>query len=158
MSIRLLFTFAIIAAVSASAQSTTVTRTSGFSFPLIGLASTETLGVNLINLAANPTNGNAASCTGSVTFINQAGTTIGSAQSFTLAANAATVVTLPFSSSGITGSRGLVRTIVSTTTTNNVPCSLSYSLNTYDTSSGVTHVFIQGAPPPVVQSLTVNHP
>ena len=32
-----------------------------------------------------------------------------------------------------------------TTNTSNVPCSLSYSLNTYDTSSGVTHVFLTGS-------------
>ena len=105
------------------------------------------MAVNLINLSSNPNNGNngnASSCTGSVTFVNQAGANIGTATPFTLAAGAVSVVALPFSSSGITGTRGLVRAVVATTATSNVPCSLSYSLNTYDTVGGVTHVFIQG--------------
>ena len=141
---RLLFTGAAFTAVAAFAQTTTVTRTSDFSFPLVGLATTETMAVNLINLASNPTIVNATSCAGSVSFINQAGATIGSATNFTLGAGAGSIVSLPFSSSGITGTRGLVRAVVATTLTSNVPCSLSYSLNTYDTVGGVTHVFIQG--------------
>ena len=156
-NLRLLFALAISTG-AALAQTTTVTRTTDFSFPLVGLATTETMAVNLINLATNPTNGNAASCGGSVTFINQAGANIGTADSFTLAAGAATAIALPFSSSGITGTRGLVRAVVATTTTSNVPCSLSYSLNTYDTVGGVTHVFIQGTGSVVATPvLTIGH-
>lgn len=130
---------------AALGQTTTTTRTSDFSFPLVGLASTETIGVNLINLASNTTSGTAASCTGTVAFLNSAGTTIGTATSFTLAADAVTSVTLPFSSSGLTSPRGLIRTVLTTTTTSDVPCSLSYTLNTYDTTTGVTHVFLTGS-------------
>jgi hypothetical protein len=143
-NIRLPFALAVAISASAFAQTTSITSTSNFSFPLVGLATTETVGVNLINLAADFTNGNAASCTGSVTFISQAGATIGTATTFTLAAGAVGVIILPFSASGIIGTRGLVRTVVSATTTSNVPCSLSYSLNTYDTVGGATHVFMQG--------------
>lgn len=132
-------------ACSASAQTTTITRTTDYTFPVVGLGSTESIGVNLINVAANSASGTAASCTGSVTYFNAAGAIIGAANTFSLGANAATSINLPFSSTGITGVRGLIRTVVASTTTSGVPCSLSYSLNTFDTSSGVTHIFIQGA-------------
>jgi hypothetical protein len=148
-----LFSFAILTAGFAFGQPTNNTRTSEYSFPLVGLASTETIGVNLINLASNPTamttttgtTPAAASCTGSVSFINSAGTTIGTATTFTLAAGAVTSVNLPFSSSGLTSPRGLVRTVVSQTLTPNVPCQLSFTLNTFDTTTGVTHVFLTGS-------------
>jgi hypothetical protein len=144
-NLRLLFALAAAMTGSALAQTTTTTRTSDFSFPLVGLASTETIGVNLINLASNTTSGTAASCTGTVVFLNSTGTTIGTATTFTLAADAATSVTLAFSSAGLTSPRGLIRTVLTTTNTSNVPCSLSFSLNTYDTSTGVTHVFLTGS-------------
>jgi len=152
MSIRSLRLFLALAAAmtgSALAQTTTTTRTSSYSFPLVGLASTETIGVNLIDLASNTTNGTAASCTGSVSFVNSSGTTIGTASTFTLAADIATSVTLAFSSSGLTSPRGLIRAVLTTTNTSNVPCALSTTLNTYDTTTGVTHVFLAG---PSVQS------
>jgi len=121
------------------------TRTSAFSFPLVGLASTETIGVNLINMASNTSNGTAASCTGTVAFLNSAGATIGTATPFTLAAGAVSTPTLAFSSSGLASPRGLIRTVVTTTSTSNVPCALSFTLNTYDTATGVTHVFLIGS-------------
>jgi hypothetical protein len=151
MYIRNLRFFLALAAMagSALAQTTTTTRTSSYSFPLVGLASTETIGVNLINLASNPTTGSAASCTGTVAFVNSSGTTIGTATPFTLAADAASSVTLAFSTSGLTSPRGLIRAVLTTTDTSNVPCALSTTLNTYDTTTGVTHVFLTG---PSVQS------
>jgi hypothetical protein len=39
--------------------------------------------------------------------------------------------------------------VLATTDTSNVPCALSTTLNTYDTTTGVTHVFLAG---PSVQS------
>jgi len=149
-NLRLLFAFAASIAGSAFAQNA---HTSDFSFPLVGLAATETIGVNLINLASNPANGAAASCTGSVAFVNAAtGVTIGTATPFTLGANAATSINLPFSSSGLTG-RGLIRTVVATTTTSNSRCSLSFSLNTFATSTGETHLFLTGTGGLVAQPL-----
>jgi hypothetical protein len=144
---RLLFALTAALTGSALAQTTTTTRTSDFSFPLVGLASTETIGVNLINLASNSSSGTAASCTGTVAFLNSAGTTIGTATTFTLAADAVTSATLPFSSSGLTSPRGLIRAVLTTTNTSDVPCALSFSLNTYDTATGVTHVFLTGSGP-----------
>ena len=101
--------------------------------------------MNLINLASNANSGTAASCTGTVAFLNSAGTTIGTATPFTLAASAVTSVNLAFSNSGLTSPRGLIRTVLTTTSTSNVPCSLSFSLNTYDTATGVTHIFLTGS-------------
>ncbi len=148
MSIRnlRLFVFAAALTGSAFAQSTT-TRTSDFTFPLVGVGTTETLGVNLINLATTSATSAAAapSCTGTVTFINAAGITIGTPTTFTLASKAVQVVTMTFAAAAFTGTRGLVRTVIETTRTSNIACSLSYSLNTYDTTTGVTHVFLSGA-------------
>lgn len=148
-NLRLFLAFAAAMTGSALAQTTTSTRTSSYSFPLVGLASTETIGVNLINLAANTTSGTAASCTGTVAFVNSSGTTIGTATPFTLTADTATSVTLAFSNSGLTSPRGLIRAVLTSTDTSNVPCALSTTLNTYDTTTGVTHVFLAG---PSVQS------
>lgn len=145
MSMRFFRLLFVLAAGSALAQTTTSTRTSEFSFPLVGLASTETIGVNLINLASNTSSGTAASCTGTVAFLNSAGTTIGTATSFTLAADAVQSVTLAFSSSGLPSPRGLIRAVLTSTFTSNVPCNLSSTLNTYDTTTGVTHVFLTGS-------------
>ena len=148
---RLLFALAAMTGAGFAQTADASSRTSSFSFPLVGLASTETIGVNLINLAANTNNGTASSCTGTVSFLNSAGTTIGTATTYTLAANAVTSVTLAFSSAGLPSPRGLVRAVVSQTLTGNVPCALSTTLNTYDTSTGVTHVFLTGSP---VQSVS----
>lgn len=146
MSKRFLFSFAMMTVGFAFGQATTSPKIPEYSFPLVGLASTETIGVNLINLASNPTNGT-SSCAGSVAFINSAGTTIGTATTFTLAAGAVTSINLPFSSSGLTSPRGLLRTVVSETFTPSVPCQLSFTLNTFDTTTGVTHVFLTGSAP-----------
>jgi hypothetical protein len=150
-NLNISFALAVVLTGSAFAQ-VSVTRTSEYTFPLVGLASTETIGVNLVNGDAITTNGNAASCTGSVAFMNAAGTTIGTATPFTLAAKVATSINLPFSSSGLTGIRGLIRTVVTTTTTSGIPCSLSYSLNTFDTSTGATHIFLVATPPAPIQT------
>lgn len=138
--------FAVAAALTGSAfAQTTFTRTTSYAFPVVGLGSTESIGVNLSNMAANPTSGTASSCTGSVTFANASGAVIGTATTFTLAANAATSINLTSSSAGISGTRGLIHATVASTTTSGVPCQLSFSLNTFDTSSGATHIFLPGS-------------
>lgn len=152
MSLRnfALLSFAAVLSGSAVAQTTTLTRTSTYTFPLVGLATSESIEVNLINLASNLSNGTAASCTGSVTFMNAAaGTVIGGATNFTLAANAVASIS-PSTTSNVvyTGNRALMRVVLETTTTNpGVPCSLASTLTTFDTSSGVTHVLLVGNAP-----------
>jgi hypothetical protein len=132
------------AAVSALAQ-TSNTRTT--TFPAFGLASTETARINLTNIATASTGGTAASCTGNASFVNAAGTTIGTATAFTVASGVTSSVSLPFASAGLTGSRGEIRAVVQLTrsTTAPAPCSLLISVETFDTSGGITHVLLSGA-------------
>jgi hypothetical protein len=159
MSRNLGFLFVFAAAISGSAvaQTTSTTRTSSYTFPLVGLASNENIEVNLINLAANPSNGNAASCTGSVTFATASqGTVIGGASDFTLAAGAVASISPSAASNVITAgaNRVLLKVVVTSTLTSGVPCSLSFTLNTFDSSTGATHVFLVGAAPAATQILT----
>ena len=134
----------LLAAAAAFAQSTTAT-TRQFSFPLTSLGSTETMQINLLNTASNSTSGTAASCTGSVSFLNSSGTVIGSATAFTLASGQLNSISLPFAKAGISGNRGIVRAVISETRASGVPCSLVFSLETFDTSSGATHIFLPQA-------------
>jgi hypothetical protein len=132
-------------ALADSTSSAALTPT--INLPPVGLGSTETLEVNVANLASNSSSGTAASCTGSVTFLNASGTAIGSAQAFTVTAAQTSPIRLPFSSTGGTGSRTTVRAVVSLTvptTTPRPPCSLDVSLAFFDTSSGATNAIISG--------------
>jgi hypothetical protein len=124
----------------------TTTRTSTFTFAPVGLGSTETLQVNIANAAANPTTGSAASCTGTVAFLNASGTAIGTAASFTATLGQIASVKLTSAQAG-TGVHGDVRVSITLTLTSGVPCSPSYSLETYDTSNGATHLYESTAGP-----------
>lgn len=134
-------------AASALAQTTTttttnsVTRSSGFG--PVGLAPTETAQINLLNTATATSSGTAASCTGTVTFTSAAGATIGSATSFTVASDKIVAVSLPYNSSGFTA-RGEIMATVSLAQTGGTPCSLNTSFETFDTSTGATHVHLPG--------------
>ena len=143
MTVRQLFLTVSMAAVipAAFGQTAPATSTRTLRFQAIGLGSTETAQVNLHNTASNPTTGTAASCTGTVTFLNGSGTTIGGATTFTVTAEQVASVRLPF---GGTGNRTMIVPEVSATFTAGTPCALSVSLETFDTSSGATHVEIGG--------------
>src|SRR5438477_5878849 len=147
MSIRsLVFMFAaIVATSSAFAQSTTSTRT--FNFPPLGLGATETAEIDVVNSAANGSDGTVASCTGTISFLNASGATIGSATSFTVTSGQIFPVRLPFSSVGASSTRAAVRGVVTltlSTATPRPPCSLAVSLSTFDTSTGATHALVTG--------------
>ncbi|HUA59268.1 MAG TPA: hypothetical protein VML19_10970 [Verrucomicrobiae bacterium] len=130
-------------AASAFAQTTTTgTVTTQTTSPPIGLASSETIQVNLTNTASNSSSGTAASCAGTVAFLTASGATIGSASSFTATSGQTASVSLPFAKSGATGTRTEIRAVVSVTFTSDVPCSITSSLETYDTTTGVTHVYL----------------
>lgn len=128
-------------AISPVAQSSTT------SLPPVGLASTETAQVNVVNSA--PASAGSGTCTGSIAFYNSAGAIIGSATDFKVTNGEIFSVTLPYSSAQATSnSRIVIRAEVSLnfnapTATGLAPpaCMLGGSLETYDTSSGVTHVF-----------------
>lgn len=169
-----LTTLAILSAGSAAAQvispiqpiTTTISYPRSYTSPPVGLAYTETLQVNVTNQVPapvflsgvisviTPTNTTATlpttttpiteSCTGTVTFTNVAGTTIGKPVPFTVTTGQIFSAPLPFASTGISGFRGEILASVQGTTT--IPssnlCSLSISLETFDTNTGVTHVFL----------------
>lgn len=145
-----LFVTAVAAAPSMFAQgppTNTTTTTRELAFGPIGLATTETVQVNVVNTAANSSTGTAASCTGSISFYNSAGNVIGTSSSFTVTAGQISSVPLAFGKATTGTTRVVVRPVVSLTTTNatpRIPCSLETSLETYDTTTGVTHVFLAG--------------
>jgi hypothetical protein len=134
----------------ASAPPPTLNRNS--SFPPVGLAASETMQVNVANLAENPANvtstSPAASCTGSISFFNAAGTPIGTSTSFTVTAGETQSVTMTLAKAGITGTtRAEIRAVIQNTITQGrdaPPCSLASSLETFDTTLGGTHVFLTG--------------
>src|ERR1700733_3837806 len=95
---RIVLTF-IVTAIAAAANmfaQTTTTTTRDFTLGPVGVGSTETIQINVANLAANPSSGTAASCTGSVTFNNAPGSPIGTSTSFTVTSGQISSVSLPF--------------------------------------------------------------
>jgi hypothetical protein len=132
------------------------TFTSTSNLPPIGLAATETAQVNVVNTAQASSSGTAASCGGSIAFYNAKGTIIGTASAFTVGSGQIFSVTLPYASAGAAGSRTVVRAVITSAETIAIavlgsppgnavpPCSLAYSLETYDTATGVTHAYISG--------------
>jgi len=118
-------------------------------FPPVGVAPSETVAVSLVNIAQASTSATAAtpSCTGTVTFAGATGTVIGKANPFTVGSGQISTIILTATEAGITASRGSILASVQQTTTrpSSAPCSLVYSLQTYDTGSGVTHLFLGNA-------------
>ena len=72
----------LLASAPTFAQTATVTTTATItqSLPPFGLGSTETARLDLTNLASASGSGTAASCTGTVSFVNATGATIGTAR------------------------------------------------------------------------------
>jgi hypothetical protein len=131
----LIAVFGLTGAVVAQSGATT-TRTF-----VIGLGSTETAQIAVVNLADASSSGPAASCTGTIAFFNAAGVVIGAATAFTLGTRQVASARLPFAGAGGTGVRALVRGEVTVTRIagSGVSCTPAANLDTFDTSSGVTH-------------------
>jgi len=129
-------TVACSMAVAMAQSGATVMRTF-----LVGLGSTETAQIAVVNLANASSSGPAASCTGSIAFFNAAGTAIGTAATFTLATGQIASASLPFASGGGTAVRILIRGVVTVTRTagSGVACTPAATLDTFDSSSGVTN-------------------
>ena len=146
---RIAFSF-IIATVAVAPHTlaqTTTTATRDSTIGPIGVGSTETIQVNVANLASNSANGTAASCTGSITFNNAAGNAIGTSAPFTVTAGQISSVSLPFSKISSSTARTEVIGVIALTTSSSspAPCRLHYSLETYDTTTGATHAYLTGA-------------
>jgi hypothetical protein len=135
----------ISAAMAQPSAPTPVARQS--SFPPVGLAFSETMQLNLFNQSANPSDGTAASCTGTVSFLDSNGKEIPkSGGTFTVAAGATQSISLLGTVVDASmGSRAEVRAEVSLTVTRGTPCALVQSLETFDSSTGATHVYLTGS-------------
>lgn len=135
----------------ASAQVTTpIMFARDYNFPPVGLASSETAQVNLVNMAtpatATPVAANpvAAACTGTVTFVNASGATVGSPISFNTIGSQIYSTELSFSKLATSGLRAefVARVQWNVPVTAPAPCSLVFSLETFDNTTGATHVFL----------------
>jgi hypothetical protein len=128
------------------AQVATTSFTRNYVFPPVGLGSSETASITVVNTAAASTETvvtPAPSCTGTISFANANGV-IGTPAPFTLVSEQFKTVTLPFSSAGLSGIRGEIQGMVSlsTSSSTHTPCSLMFSLETYDSTTGATHAVL----------------
>lgn len=134
-----------------AATPTSITR--NYLFAPIGLGGSETASITVVNTAtASPyvgtsgTQASAPSCTGTISFSNANGA-IGTPTPFTLGSEQFKTVTLPFASAGVTGNRGEIQgkvsLTISTSTVN--PCSLMFSMETYDSGTGATHAVLSAS-------------
>lgn len=116
-----------------------------FTFPPVGLASSETAQLNVVNVASVA---NAAIakpvCAGTVTFTNASGVVIGDPISFTTTGSQTFSTQLTFPKLASAGVRAeFVASILQNLA---VPpsgfCSMAFSLETFDTATGVTHTVL----------------
>src|ERR1700692_3148743 len=129
---RIAMTF-IVTAVAATPglfAQTTTTTTRDFTIGPVGVGSTETVQINVANLASNSSSGTAASCTGSITFNNSTGNAIGTSTSFTVTAGQSFSAALPFAKISSSTTRAEVIGVIAMTFTSasETPCELHYSL------------------------------
>ncbi len=131
---------------NAAHGASTYTDTRGFA--PIGLATSETAQINLANIASASSSGTAASCTGTISFLDASGNTIGAATSFTVTSGQIFSASLPYWSTGASG-RTVIRGLVQLTesSSSSAPCAVSSSLEIFDTGTGVTHAVITASGP-----------
>jgi hypothetical protein len=121
-------------------------------FPPVGLGSTETASITVVNtaLALSAGLGNATpqspSCSGTISF-SDSNRTIGSPTPFQVGADQFKTVTLPFASAGLTGIRGEIQGMVSLnlSSSQTAPCALMFSLEIYDSTTGATHAVLSNS-------------
>jgi hypothetical protein len=144
-TLRAVVLLAAVAAFGALAQTTTTTSSATRDLGLTGLSATETAQIFVVNTASASSAGTAASCVGSLSFTNAAGTAIGTAVSFTLGTGQSATATLPYAQAGQSG-RAAIRAQITVTRTSgsNPPCLLRTLFETFDTTTGATHVHVDG--------------
>lgn len=141
--IRAVALLAAVTVLGALAQTTTTTSSSTRDLGLTGLSATETAQIFVVNTAAASNSGTAASCAGSLSFTNAAGTAIGTAVPFTLGTGQSASATLPYAQAGQSG-RAEIRAHLTLTGTPgaNTPCQLRTLFETFDSTTGATHVHL----------------
>jgi hypothetical protein len=152
MSVRNIFSIIVLAVsgVTAVLAQPPTTTTRQVSFAPVGVALTETMQVNLLNQAtAASNNSTAPSCTGSVSFLDATGKAIaGTGGNFTVASGqtqSLSILGTKANTSTTTGSRAEVRAVITLNVVHGTPCSLVDSLETFDSTTGATHVFLLGS-------------
>lgn len=143
----LAFITGLIWAIAPAFAQTTYTSSSWL--PPAGIASTETIQVNVVNNATAPASAPAPSCTGTIAFYSTTGSIIGTATPFTIADGEIFSAMLPFASTGASASRTVVQAKITLTGSamgeNSSPrCVMASSLEIFDTASGITHAFVSG--------------
>jgi hypothetical protein len=153
MRFKYLFCFLSVALVGWAQQGpATVTR--DLAFPPVGLAFSETAQINVVNTATNLSNGTAASCTGTISFNTSTGAAAETPVKFTVTAGQIFSAELTAAKLGVTnGSRAEFIGSVQVTPTAKTPCSLTISLETFDSVTGVTHLYLANP----VATLTAIH-
>ena len=159
-------------AAAAFAQTTTTTAVMPSpQLPPIGLAATETAQVNVANTALpSPAGGAEPVCNGTIAFYGEGPLIIGPVTGFSVQSGSTTFAALPYSLTGASGSRTVIRVAITLSPVNIMtaagpqiaPCTLTSSLETYDTGTGVTHASVAGVNPPafvgVLQQVkTISH-
>jgi hypothetical protein len=119
--------------------------------PPVGLAATETAQVNVVNSALPVPGGLEPFCSGTIVFYGGASgqTVLGNVAAFQVRPGEVFSAALPFSSTGATASRTVIRvaitlsafTVPTAAGPQVTPCSLVSSIETYDTVTGVTHAY-----------------
>jgi hypothetical protein len=144
---RLLVTVAAAISVMSAQGTTTLASTRDYLFPPVGVGSSETASITVVNTATASSGGTvvtvAPSCTGTISFSNANGA-IGTPVSFTVGSGQFKTVTLPFSSAALTGNRVEIQGKVALTISTS-PCSLMFSMETYDSTAGTTHVVLSAS-------------
>lgn len=122
----------------------TFTRT--FSFPAVGLASSESARVAAVNIAPASHKGTAASCSGNISFTDDKGTPAGKATAFTaLGTGQIAHGDLPGSTGANVRNEFQGSVQVTIDPASGAPCSLLLTLEVFDTTTGVTHGLVTSA-------------
>lgn len=116
-----------------------------YTFPPVGLASSETAQLNIVNVASVA---NAAIakpvCAGTITFTNASGAVVGDPVTFTTSGSQTFSTQLSFSKLASAGVRA--EFVASIQQNLAVPpsgfCSMAFSLETFDTATGATHTVL----------------
>jgi hypothetical protein len=127
---------------------TPISFTRNMTFAPVGVASSETIQVNLafetsptaVVISSTPPSAPVVSCSGTISF-NVSGAKVQPAQvKFSVTPGEIFSTSLPWSGLGASGRPEVLASISLTQTTGTV-CNVTASLETYDPSTGVTHVF-----------------
>jgi hypothetical protein len=123
--------------------------------PPVNLAATETARIRIMSSAAGyPGNAFVTNCKASLTFYGADGSPLGAATNFSIG-NSGQIfsVELPYASTGANGLNTAVSAQItlapdpftaSTLAPPIPPCAVAFSLETYDTQTGITHAFVSG--------------